>query len=195
MTIHYKKSTNNGFLTNYLSFKTTSYKLGLVKTLVDRLYKINNTWSGFHNDIQKANSILQKNPFPPELIDKVVQNYFSHPYSSKKSLNKKEGCYFKLSYVRIFSRHTQNKMKRTIKKLCYDEVSVNIVFVFVYEIGSMFSTKDKIPSFLNSMVVYKFVYASCNACYEGEAAHHLPTRIKEHLKTDKSCIYANICHK
>ena len=82
MTIHYKKSTNNGFLTNYLSFKTTSYKLGFVKTLVDRLYKMNNTWSGFHNNMQKADSILQKNPFPSELIDKVIHNYFSHPYSS-----------------------------------------------------------------------------------------------------------------
>ena len=49
----------------------------------------------------------------------------------------------------------------------------------------MFSTKNKIPSFLKSMVVYKFVCASCNACYMGETARHLPTRIKEHLKTDE----------
>ena len=57
----------------------------------------------------------------------------------------------------------------------------------------MFSTKDKIPSFLKSMVVYKFVCASCNACYVGETARHLPTRIKEHLKTDKkSHIYQHL---
>ena len=43
------------------------------------------------------------------------------------------------------------------------------------------------------MVVYKFVCASCNACYVGETARHLPTRIKERLKTDKkSHIYQNL---
>ena len=57
----------------------------------------------------------------------------------------------------------------------------------------MFSTKDKIPSFLKSMVVFKFVYASCNACYVVETAIHLLTRIKEHLKTDKkSHIYQHL---
>ena len=69
--------------------------------------------------------------------------------------------------------------------MCKDQVSVNLVFM-LYKIGSMFSTKDKNPSFLKFMVVYKFVCASCNACYVGETARHLPTRIKEHLKTDKT---------
>ena len=49
----------------------------------------------------------------------------------------------------------------------------------------MFPTKDIIPSFLKSTVVYKFVPASCNACYVGETACHLPARLKEHLKSDK----------
>ena len=68
--------------------------------------------------------------------------------------------------------------------MCKDQVSVNLVFI-PYKIGSMLSTKDKIPSFLKSMVVYKFVCASCNVCNMGETSGHLPTRIKKHLKTDK----------
>ena len=68
--------------------------------------------------------------------------------------------------------------------MCKDQVSVNLVFI-PYKIGSMLSTKDKIPSFLKSMVVYKFICATCNACYVGETARHLSTRIKEQLKTDK----------
>ena len=39
------------------------------------------------------------------------------------------------------------------------------------------------------MVVYKFVCASCNACYVDETASHLPTWIKEQLKTDKKVAY------
>ena len=109
ITTNYKKSTDTGLLTNYLSFIPTRYKLGLVKTFVDRLYKINNTWSGFHNDMEKTKSILQKNLFPPDLIDKVVRNYLNDLCNSKESLNKKEGRYFKLPYVGFFSRHTPTK--------------------------------------------------------------------------------------
>ena len=77
-------------------------------------------------------------------------------YNNKESLTKKEGRYFKLPYLGCFSRHTRNKIKGIIKKLCKDQVSINLVFV-PYKIGSMFSTKDKIPSFLKSMVVHKFI--------------------------------------
>ena len=99
---------------------------------------------------------------------------------------------FQTTICRIFSRHTHNKIKRIIKKLRKDQVILNLVFI-PYKIGIMFSAKDKIPSFLKSMVVYKFVCASCNACYVGETAHHLPTRIKEHLKTDrKSHMYQHL---
>ena len=56
-------------LINYFSFTSYSYKMGLIKTLVDRAYKINNTWLGFHEDINKLTDILKKNLFPAHLID------------------------------------------------------------------------------------------------------------------------------
>ena len=48
----------HGLLTNYFSFTSNSYKLGLIRTLVDRAYKINNTWFGFHEDVTKLTNIL-----------------------------------------------------------------------------------------------------------------------------------------
>ena len=102
ITINYKKSTDTGLLTNYLSFIPTRYKLGLVKAFVDRLCKINSTWSGFHNDMEKTKSILEENLFPPDLINKVVRNCPSDQYNSKESLNKEERRYFKLPYVGFF---------------------------------------------------------------------------------------------
>ena len=102
ITTNCKKSTGTGLLTNYLGFIPRRYKLGLVKTFVDWLYKISNTWSGFHNDMEKTKSILQKNLFPPDLIDKVVRNYLSDQYNSKESLKKKRGTLFQTTICRIF---------------------------------------------------------------------------------------------
>ena len=69
LTRVYHKETFTGLLINYFSFTSYSYKMGLIKTLVDRAYKINNTWLGFHEDINKRTDILKKNLFPAHLID------------------------------------------------------------------------------------------------------------------------------
>ena len=51
ITSVFHKKTYTGLLTNYYSFVPFSYKLGLVRTLVDRVFKIKNTWTGFHLDM------------------------------------------------------------------------------------------------------------------------------------------------
>ena len=55
----YRKKTFTGSLTNYFSFTSCFYEVGLIKTLVDRAYKINNTWLGFHEDINKLTDVLK----------------------------------------------------------------------------------------------------------------------------------------
>ena len=55
----YRKKTFTGSLTNYFSFTSYFYEVGLIKTLVDRAYKINNTWLGFHEDINKLTDVLK----------------------------------------------------------------------------------------------------------------------------------------
>ena len=48
------------------------------------------------------------------------------------------------------------------------------------------SVKDSIPRELRSNIVYKFTCARCNSCYLGESRRHFSTRVREHLKGDKS---------
>jgi len=64
VTSVFRKKTCTGLLTNYFSFTPFKYKLGLIKTLIDRAYKINNTTQGFQNDIKNLSVILKRNLFP-----------------------------------------------------------------------------------------------------------------------------------
>ena len=59
----------------FLSFTPLCYKMGLVKTLIDRTFKINNTWLGFHNDIQNLFTILRKNLYPDHVLDVLLHRY------------------------------------------------------------------------------------------------------------------------
>ena len=61
LTRVYRQKTFTGLLTNYFSFTWYAYKEGLIRTLVDRAYKINNTWLGLHEDITKLMDIIKKN--------------------------------------------------------------------------------------------------------------------------------------
>ena len=64
-------------MTNYFSFILYPYNLGLIRTLVHRAYKINNTWLGFYEDIKKLTEILKKNLFPAHLVERVVDRYLT----------------------------------------------------------------------------------------------------------------------
>lgn len=77
VTSVYRKKTFTGLLTNYFSFARLNYKLGLVRTLLDRVYKINNSWAGFHLDVKKLIFLLRKNCFPSWVIGKIIHRYLS----------------------------------------------------------------------------------------------------------------------
>ena len=59
-TTTYRKKTFTGLLTNFFSFTSFSYKVGLIRTLVDRAYKINSSLLLFNNDVKNLTHIQKK---------------------------------------------------------------------------------------------------------------------------------------
>ena len=59
----YRKKTFSGLLTNFFSFTSISYKLGLNRTLFVRAYKTNNAPLGFNEEVRKLSYIFKKNQF------------------------------------------------------------------------------------------------------------------------------------
>ena len=50
-TTAFRKTTAIGLFTNYLSFTPLSYKIGLVKILIHRAFKICSNWYLFHDEL------------------------------------------------------------------------------------------------------------------------------------------------
>ena len=78
-----------------------TYTKGLTKTLIDQTFHLNNTWDGFHLDLEKLKVILQKNEYPPKSIDKSVNRYLNKmimnkPSETEPSKTKENMWYFKL---------------------------------------------------------------------------------------------------
>ena len=59
-TSTYRKSTYSGLVLNYTSFTSCFYKIGLIKHVIDRAYKINITWPGFMMMSQKLKTFSKE---------------------------------------------------------------------------------------------------------------------------------------
>ena len=120
ITSVYRKATFTSLLTDFFSFTSFSYKLGLIQTLLDRAYKINNTLQGFNEDAKKLSYILRKNQFPDGLIQKVVKGYLDNINKSTAlsavSTSPVGLCtlYFKLPYLPL-SNFTKRKLQTLVK--------------------------------------------------------------------------------
>ena len=84
-----------------------TYTKGLTKTLIDQTFHLNNTWDGFHLDLEKLKVILQKNEYPPKSIDKSVNRYLNKmimnkPSETEPSKTKENMWYFKLPLQKNF---------------------------------------------------------------------------------------------
>ena len=172
-TTFYKK-TFTGLLTNFSSFTSPKYKSGLVKTLVDRAFKINSTYQNFHKNLTIIKTNLQKNGFPLTFIDGIIRKYLSsHYFSTKQDEPKSDNPqrYYKLPFLGESSISLQKRLKKMVSKYCNDDVRINLIFC-PFKIGQSFSLKDPPMQTLKSSVIFKFVCPGCNASFVGETARH-----------------------
>ena len=94
----YHKKTFTGLLIYFFSFTSFLYKGGLIRNVVDRAYKINNSLLSFSKDVKKLTYIFKKNQFPEHLINKVVSTYLDKNNTSALSDNN-DTHYFRPPYL------------------------------------------------------------------------------------------------
>ena len=139
------KSTCTGLLLNFKSFTSFSYKISLIKCLIDRSFKICNNWNSFHNDIENIKSNLIKNAYPPFLIDKIIKKYLDYKFSSNQNQlkDKSDVHYFKLPYIDNLSHNIKIKLSKLCKELRKENFNINLVFNS-FKVKNYFSYKDPI---------------------------------------------------
>ena len=122
----YHKSTYTGLLLKFKSFTSFSYKISLIKCLIDRSFQICNNWKSFHNDIENIKSNLIKNAYPPFLIDKAIKKYLNHKFSSNQNQLKdtSDVYYFKLPYIGNLSHQIKNKISKLCKECCKENFNI-----------------------------------------------------------------------
>ena len=106
-------------MTNFRSFVPQVYKINLIRTLLDRLFKICNTWIGFDIGVKKLTQLLLRNGFPEKVIDRNVKTFLDAKLSRSDTEERKaETHYFKLPYVGEYSNYTKKRLNKMYKSFC-----------------------------------------------------------------------------
>ena len=72
--------TSKGLYTNFVSFTSYSYKIGLIKTLIHCTYEISSYWTSFNEKISNVKHLLMKNMYPSYLIDEQVKRFLHNKF-------------------------------------------------------------------------------------------------------------------
>ena len=176
--------------TQFHSFTPMSYKIGLIRFLIHRAFKISGSYIIFHNELEKIKILLQKNMYPKSVIDNQIKTFLDKQFTvdSGTTSEKQKTLHYSLPYIGHFSNVTKNILRHICECFCKD-IDIKIAFSPL----KLKSCKDTLPKSLQFYVVYQFTCAGCKACYIGETKCHLNTRIKEHSGKDKkSHIYSHL---
>ena len=168
----YRKKTFSGVYTNFKSFMTETYKIGLIKSLLFRYFSLCSDFIKFHNEIDKLKRISYKNSYPRDLVDKCIKEFLDKVLALKPVVS--------MPYLGKLSLQIRTGINRIMKnKLPY--CNIRFVFQAKCKIGNFFTFKDKILSFSHSGIVYKCQCGSCNATYYGKTKRHFKVRMCEQL--------------
>ena len=134
----YRKKTYSVVSTNFKSFIPETYKIGFIKSLLFWCFSLCSDFIKFHHEIDKLKSILYKNSYPRDLVDKCIKEFLDKILAPKPAVSTvpKKNLVIGLPYLGKLSLQIRTRINHIMKnKLSY----CNIRFVF--------QTKCKISNF------------------------------------------------
>ena len=147
-----------------------------------RAFNICKTWKLFHKEIKFLKNYFLNNGYPRNIVELQIRKFLNNiftPKEKEKEKKEKTTVYLKLPYYGSFS----NTIQKDISKVL-NPIFPNHEFVFIcsnnFSLSTLFPFKDKIPTDLQTRVIYRYICDSCNKSYYGETSRNFRTRMFEH---------------
>ena len=135
----YVKPTNSGQCINFNSIAPTRYKTGVIKTLLNRAYKISSTYESLHLEIDRLKQLFTNNNFPMKIIDKEISNFLSKRFSPENH-NSEEPT---TDPTKLYYRSQMSSQYKQEEKNLQDIITNNIKPVNNQKIELMIYYKNK----------------------------------------------------
>ena len=206
VTSLYRKPTHTGLYMLWDSNQNRRYKLGLVKTLVIRIYRICSSKEIIEKELDVLRVTLNDNGYPPHIVRRGIaegEALIRTMSNNKKDMDKdKKTIFFTMKYYGQESVIFASRVKKSIKKLL-PNLTVQFAFKKHISIKSIFLPilKGKDEKKKEKNLVYSIPCKDCQKTYIGETARMKDTRMKEHkakirtLASDSKIVEHILKHK
>ena len=178
----YNKPTDTGLIMNYYALAPKKYKRSVVSGFVYRIYRACSSWQLFHESMEKAKQVLERNQYPPNFYDSIIKDSLNtilrkcqqtqHP-SEENSTTKK---------FPLMIQYRGKCSEEYARALHCCSAPCTIIMTIRKLRTTMPSLIPPVEKMIRSGIVYKITCPRCTACYVGQSSRHLQTCIREHTK-------------
>ena len=171
----YVKPTNTGLLLHYKSHVDDRYKRGLLKTMLDRAYRLSSNWH-FSEECDRLKLVFSRLKYPDNLVNSTISRFAAARASDQP-----------VSSPAVSDRLEPIRVVLPFKDLSHKiQTTVQPVFVSP-KIERHLKLREAKPPIVNQQfLVYKFQCDLCNAGYVGFTRRHLHQRVEEHKNSSSS---------
>ena len=183
----YRKPTFSGLYTRWDSFVPTTQKIGLIKSLASRAFKICSKCT-IKEELSRLKAIFTKNGYPTAVVQRAIDetaekhqklessNGGSSVATEDTSLT---NVCLRLPWLGKVSNHYRSKLTKTVKS-SFPKAQLRVVFTSRTAFNGR--TKDVLPIGSKSNIIYQYT-CSCGLSYIGRTTQCFDERIKQHIPT------------
>lgn len=167
--------------TSFFSFCATRFKINGIKTLLSRAYGICSSFKLLHTEFDFLHNFFRANGFPSGLFYSQLRKFLDKKLVPQPTTHNthESSVYCSLPYFGYSSEKMSRELNVLISKY-FLNLSVKIVLINNFRIGSFFHFKDSIPKALRSSLIYEYSCPLCGSAYVGMTTRNLYMRVAEH---------------
>ena len=183
------KPTNTGLLLHYKSHVDDRYKRALLKTMLDRAFRLSSNCRYFSEECDRLKLEFSRVKYPDNLVNSTISRFVAtkasdQPVSSPAVSDRSDP----IRVVLPFKDQASAGIDRAQLKDLSQKSQTTLQPVFVSQkIGRDLKLREAKPPIVNQQcLVYKFECDLCGARYVGFTRRHLHQRVEEHKNSSSS---------
>ena len=180
----YRKPTNTGLLLHHQSHVDKRYKKSLIKTMVNRAFRLSSTREAFATECDRLKLMFANLKYPESLINSTISHYVTSVMSGDPDVPAQQPVNENTVH-RVVLPFKDQKSADAVKRQLSDlskRIDHTLQPVFrSRKIGEDLKMREPKPALVNQQcVVYNYQCDLCDAEYVGYTSRHLHQRIDEH---------------
>ena len=183
----YVKDTNSGLCINYDSYEPWHTKTAWIRALYRRAHKICSNDNLFHKQVAGIKKVMSQNGYPRYVRNKVIKRLENKKNTQNTDTLEEENIATIFCRIPYAGVQGEKLIKNLVKKLKrhIDEPFKLRNICRTKKLSYYCNTKDKVPEYLKSHIVYELCCPACNSKYTGKTDRNSTTRVQKHIGSDK----------